>query len=363
MTLNKILISGYYGFDNFGDDAILYMLVNSIKNNIHNNEITVISNNPQKIKANYNVESIYRFDLKAILFSMLQSKVFISGGGSLLQDVTSLNSLIYYLMLIFTAVILKKQVYIFAQGIGPINTFIGKALAKFILKKTTLITVRDCKSKEFLKNIGINAIQTADPVWNIEESSPNSNLINKEKINIGIQLRSWHLLDTEKINSIAQSIIDNFSSERYQINIISLQDVKDLAISQELFNTIKAQSPDINVNLISELTISSTLEVINSLDYLIAMRLHAVLVAIKYNTPTIAISYDPKVEILASECDIPVIDIKKLSQNNLNSLITAITTNKDSYINKMKTFSSKKEEEARQNIDLLIKIINNNHKK
>src|ERR1035437_9920349 len=115
MNSEKILISGYYGFDNFGDDAILHMLVSNIKANCPNSQITAISNNPDKIKQIYGINSVYRFDLKSIYLEMRKTSLFISGGGSLLQDVTSLNSLIYYLGLIFLAQISGKKTYIFAQ--------------------------------------------------------------------------------------------------------------------------------------------------------------------------------------------------------------------------------------------------------
>lgn len=67
MNSIKILISGYYGFDNFGDDTILHVIISDIKRNIDNPEITVISNNPDKISRNYNIKSIYTFDFIKIM--------------------------------------------------------------------------------------------------------------------------------------------------------------------------------------------------------------------------------------------------------------------------------------------------------
>lgn len=109
----KILISGYYGFDNFGDDVILHIIVSDIKKNVKNVKIVVISNDPEKIKKNYNVDSIHKFDFKSIYSCIKVSDIFISGGGSILQDVTSFKSLIYYLGLIFAWLNFSKQKYLY----------------------------------------------------------------------------------------------------------------------------------------------------------------------------------------------------------------------------------------------------------
>ena len=58
----KICISGYYGFDNFGDETILKILVENLKKFECNTEITVFSSNPSKTATNLNVKSICSFD-------------------------------------------------------------------------------------------------------------------------------------------------------------------------------------------------------------------------------------------------------------------------------------------------------------
>ena len=129
----RIVISGYYGFDNFGDEAILSVLVNRLKN--FGFEIVVLSSNPRKTSMNYFVNSIKSFDFFQVAGLLKQSNILISGGGSLLQDVTSLKSLVYYLWVIATALRYKKKVIIFAQGIGPIKNKIAEFFTLKILKK------------------------------------------------------------------------------------------------------------------------------------------------------------------------------------------------------------------------------------
>ena len=55
----SIIVSGYYGFDNFGDDAILGVIVDKLKS--LGNNIAVISKNPKKTSLLYQVYSVKNF--------------------------------------------------------------------------------------------------------------------------------------------------------------------------------------------------------------------------------------------------------------------------------------------------------------
>ena len=103
----KIVISGYYGFDNFGDEAVLYVLLEHLKNK--NCDITVFSKNPKLTAKNYNINTTQTFSLPQIIKTIKNTDILISGGGSLLQDATSKKSLIYYLCILLLAKFFKKK--------------------------------------------------------------------------------------------------------------------------------------------------------------------------------------------------------------------------------------------------------------
>ncbi|EKE02462.1 MAG: polysaccharide pyruvyl transferase [uncultured bacterium] len=353
----KILISGYYGFDNFGDDAILHTLLHNLKTNFENCQITVISKNPAKTKQLYGINSVGTFNYQEIIKQMLAADLYISGGGSLLQDITSLKSLFYYLSLILLATLCKVKTYIYAQGIGPIKSKLGQFLTKNILKKVDLITVRDQQSKDFLDKLGINSILTADPVWCMDvEKINNNSCLNNEKIKVGIQLRDWYLLNNEKLEHLAEAINLNFNSN-YQLILISLQDSHDLAITEKFREILKLKNAGPDIQLMSDLSIFDSISLLSQLDCLIAMRYHANLIAIKSNVPALALSYDPKVEILSSEAGIPYVSIENLDKEELNKKIFDLITQKTTYEDKLRDFAAKKELESRQNVDLLSKIL------
>ena len=82
----KIVLSGYYGFDNIGDEAVLYSIITALRNEIENVELIVLSNNPEKTKALYNVKSVNRWKLSEVAKVIKESDLLVSGGGSLLQQ-------------------------------------------------------------------------------------------------------------------------------------------------------------------------------------------------------------------------------------------------------------------------------------
>lgn len=133
----NILISGYYGFDNIGDESILRTLVSSLREHIPDCSLTVLSHNPASTREKYGVEAVERMSPMAILRAVKKCDMLISGGGSLLQDVTSSKSLHYYLSIIRCAQFFRKKVFIYSQGIGPIDRPGNRRAAAKALKKRT----------------------------------------------------------------------------------------------------------------------------------------------------------------------------------------------------------------------------------
>lgn len=307
MKKKHIAVSGYYGFDNFGDEAILKVLTKEL--NSADYDVTVFSKNPSKTSKNLCVNSVYTFDIVNIVKTLMGADVLISGGGSLLQDVTSLKSLFYYLFVISTALFFRKDVIIFAQGIGPINNWFGRFLTKMCLKKCKYITVRDDKSLKRLQDWGLNPVLVSDPVWNVEtaEYFPENK--------VGIQLRSWDGLDVDYLKAIATQVLAKFKNK--EICIYSFQDALDLKVCELFKSILKDKDENVKVSVIPAMTIDETIQSFSQLDYLVAMRYHAVLLALKYGIPTYAISYDEKVEKIAKRFEIPYSNI-----NDYSALLT-----------------------------------------
>ena len=293
----KYVVSGYIGFDNFGDEAIARSLVQKLQKE-GAEKITLISSNPEKTK---NLHGVNSCGMLTFMPELISSDVLISGGGSLLQDVTSIKSLIYYLIVIFSALILGKQVEIFAQGIGPINSKFGQFLTKIALKKAVKITVRDINSQNLLKEWGIISELVKDPV--LELDLPQKQV----KGTVGIQLRSFAGMNEEFLHNLAKEVKSRFSDKK--IVLLSLQDSIDLDLCNNFAQILKNNGTE-NVTIFNQLNIDEVIEKISNLEYLIGMRYHANVIGVKSGVKTLAINYDPKVEALAQEFDLPYIKLQ-----------------------------------------------------
>lgn len=314
----RFVLSGYFGFKNFGDEAILSVLVNKLQTLEH--RVTIISSDPDYTISKFkHVRSVCTFNLQAIFNALRKSDFLISGGGSLLQDTTSLKSLIYYLVIIFIALLLRKKVIIFAQGIGPINNKFGIFLTKALLKHCNYVSVRDVKSFELLKSWGIDSELLCDPIFSTQIDKD----VEKED-KVAIQLRDFKTMNDDFIDRLAEKVTKEFSGKK--IEIYSFQDSIDLDICKRFEKSLKLLNPDSEVCLYSNLTDNEIIQNLSKAKYLIAMRFHAIIIGLLAEVKTLAINYDIKVEKIANEFSLPLIDLQTEFKDEFTSLKTQDTT-------------------------------------
>ena len=298
----KYIVSGYIGYDNFGDEAIASILVDKLKKE-GAEKITLISSNPLKTAKLYGVDSCGKFNF---FKKLLMADVLVSGGGSLLQDVTSIKSLFYYLGIIYCALFLRKKVIIYSQGIGPIKSKFGQILTKLALSNCTDISVRDSKSKALMNKWNISSTLVKDPVLEIEFENKNIKDV------VGIQLRSFGQISDTFLISLAKKISENFRDKT--IKIFSLQDIIDLEICTKFKKLLEEYGCN-DVSLHKNLSVNDVFNELSSLEYLIGMRFHSLVVGVKSGVKVLGINYDPKIENLAEEYKFPTIE---LSQTNFD---------------------------------------------
>ena len=92
-----VVICGAYGHGNAGDEAILEAIIASLRELDANLPITVLSRTPEQTAKRHGVQAVHSFDLKGMKRALSGARVYLNGGGSLIQDVTSRRSLWYYL--------------------------------------------------------------------------------------------------------------------------------------------------------------------------------------------------------------------------------------------------------------------------
>jgi len=302
--MKQVVISGYYGFDNTGDEAVLFSIIQALRRTCKQNlpEIMVLSNQPQKTSERYGVKAINRWDIKLIYKTIKKCDLLISGGGSLLQDVTSNKTILYYLLIIKIAQICKKEVVFYAQGFGPVNKKHNQFLVKKVLNKINHIFVRDIASKQGLKNIGVtrpSIVVTADPVIGMETNQTLplavKNLIdtNKDKLRVGIYLRSWG--NDKKLIDKMEILSKLLAKECLEIFFIPMQHPEDIDFLKDISLEGMRGHPITN-----QLEVEEVFALTGKMDLVIGMRLHALIMATAQGVPVVALSYDPKVDAFMS---------------------------------------------------------------
>jgi len=298
------MISGYYGFRNIGDDAMLQSIINDLRKNRKNVRMLVLSRVPVESGLNFNVNSIGRYNLPRILLSMRRTKLLIYGGGTLIQETTSTRSLIYYLGTIWIAKRMGLRVMLYANGIEPMSRRMNRRLTSGILNQVDVITLREESSLLELSNLGIKSpriILTADAALSFNAPAPSSDeeieqilkmeCIPADKPIIGISVRKWPGLP--QYAPVIARVADYISSQIGAIPLfIAMQYPDDLTATAEVTALMKEKAYVVK----SGLNAPQTLGLIKKMQILIGMRLHALVFAAETGIPIIGIPYTHKVQ-------------------------------------------------------------------
>lgn len=299
--MSRVVISGYYGFGNAGDEAMLAAMIEALTDLEPNIHITVLSGNPEDTRCRHGVSAVFRLHYPEIIQALRNSDLLISGGGSLLQDVTSDRSLYYYLSIVMLAKKLNIPVMLYGQGIGPVRGTMAKAAVRLIGNSVDLITVRDDGSHKELKYLGITRPPvhvTADAVLAMHpvDRQLGRTILRQHGLEgaaplIGFSVREWK--DWRHYKDVLAQAADKMAEEfGARMVFLPMQWPDDLAVARKIVARMKRPA----VVLTSEYTTSELLSLTGNLDLLIGIRLHALIFAAVMHVPMIGISYDPKVD-------------------------------------------------------------------
>ena len=302
----RVLLSGYYGFGNLGDEALLEVIVAQIKTRHPYAAIDVLSATPRETAHALRVEATQRWETKAIRRAIERADVVLSGGGGLLQDATSLRSLLYYAGILRTAVRARRKTMIFAQSIGPLD-FFGKTVVREFCKGVDAATVRDEASLALLRSLvpGMRVERSADPVFLYDAPEEEIDLSAE---GLGPQSDPFVVVSVRKANGYKERIdatahaVDRLS-ERHgaRVAFLPLGGQSDAEASTQVIR--KCRSAPV---LLPECSLARAANVIGHAKALIGMRLHALVFAARAGVPFLAIPYDPKVAALCRDLAYPL---------------------------------------------------------
>lgn len=298
--MSNIVISGYYGFQNAGDEAMLAAILEALLEVIPKAHITVISGSPEETRLKHGVHAVSRLSLLGIIRAIRNADLVISGGGSLLQDVTSDRSLYYYLGILKIAQWFHKKVMIYAQGIGPLQRESAKRAVSKVLNHVDLITVRDAISKAELEAIGVKTpiTITADAVLSMH---PVDITIGKRILKpyamkgtvptIGVSVRAWKEYSAHHapLAAALDLLVEELGAS---ILFIPMQHESDTKEAQKIARLMRRDA----IVLSESYNTTELLSLAGNVDVMIGIRLHALVFASLMEKPVVGISYDPKID-------------------------------------------------------------------
>jgi polysaccharide pyruvyl transferase CsaB len=299
----KVLISGYYGFANLGDEAILELLTRTLKDAGH--QVTVLSADSVRTRQLYEVDAVHR--LRGIVPALLQHDVLISGGGGLLQDTTSRMSLEYYLTLMRLAKLARKRVIVYGQSLGPLSRAAERSTMK-VLRGNVAIAVRDRRSQRYLASHGIDALLTADPVLLLEPRAsahqhPTDQHPAHQQAAYQHEAANKPLLiiprgDKPEIQGALERCLASFSQHPVHRDLpvaVMALSPSDQAAAQAL------QQQGRNVQLWHADSPAVALTRIAAAKAVVSVRLHGLILAAAGGVPYSGVAYDPKVRAFLDE--------------------------------------------------------------
>jgi polysaccharide pyruvyl transferase CsaB len=300
----RVILCGYYGQDNAGDEALLVSLLQLLPTHV---EPIALSANPRVTAERYGIAACANRDWGQIWRVMRSADGFIWGGGSLMQDVTSVTSPLYYAGLMGLAQWLGLKTIAWAQGIGPLRRSPLRWLTRQVLKGCDGISVRDHLSAQLLQQWGLTPRLAPDPVWLLQaRSSPKTQ---GDRPIVAVNLRPHPLLTPARLALLTQALIEFQRQTQVHLRLIPFQKSQDLAIMM----AIASQLPG-DYQLMEREDPRDCKGLFKGVQLTIGMRLHSLIMAAAEGNACFALSYDPKVSRLMAEVGIGGWELADLPQ-------------------------------------------------
>jgi polysaccharide pyruvyl transferase CsaB len=344
-----ILIAGYYGYGNTGDEAILSAIVQEVRLIETDAHLLVLSGNPPETAARFGVEAFHAIDAVARLVAIERSRLVIIGGGGLFHDYWGVASgtlfmagtwgMCLFLTIALYAALRRIPVMLWALGVGPLLSDEGRATARAICQIASVITVRDAYSGRELEAIGIPKSRirvTADPVFSTPPvpamTARVRDIIGRAAYGnrplIGVCVRHWdvaidpHFWETRVAEALDQAAIAADAS----VVFIPYQSGKEFNLDDvAAAGRVRAgmRSKTLVTILPESLSVRETWALIGACNCVLGMRFHAGVAAATRSVPFVTLSYDPKVTALMDELGWPDLnmDIGSVDADKLAELI------------------------------------------
>ena len=314
----RVAALGYYGFGNLGDEAVLAGIRTTLDEVFPSDFTVLTANATESSRLHPGTGTAERWNLRSMGKTLQGTDLFILGGGSLLQDATSIKSILWYAIAARIARRHSRKVLWWGQGIGPLNSSASRLLTRMIAHQADAITVRDSASATLLKEIGVRGSISivADPAFALKPATEPDSFQTRPKPETIMALRPWRE-DAGVISAFSAT----FGGKK-EITGLPMHLPGDQEFMNRIFGTSFYQTDWRSGGM----TVERTLGIIACAQLTVAMRLHALIFAARCGIPFLAVSYDQKVNALAHAAgqDDALISVKELTAERLTSALDRV---------------------------------------
>jgi len=291
-----VVLCGYYGFGNLGDELMAESLLGLLKKNGVPGERIAILSAAQGVAADRGEASrVDRWSPLEVMSALRSSRTLLLGGGGLFQDSTSTRSCAYYWGVARMARLAGCRPWAFGQSIGPLERGMARFLARDALSLCRARVVRDRGSMSLLEEWDLAGEIAPDPVFSMapgfSSGSGDLLLVNVRPWRGGLpeaaSLAATRAGETSGLDPIGvalsgedESLMEDLRS-RGELTLSRVVRVVDASEARELWSKARAA---------------------------VGMRLHFCLISVLAGVPCLAVPYDPKVRSFAEDWGLPLWD-------------------------------------------------------
>jgi N-acetylglucosaminyldiphosphoundecaprenol N-acetyl-beta-D-mannosaminyltransferase len=316
--VQTIAIIGYYGYANSGDEAVLHAILTALAEEARCFGVrirpVVVSGDVVHTRRVHGVEAVGRGNVRAVRALLRDARVCIFGGGSLLQDVTSMRSMVYYMGMMELAHRAGALVIWYAQGIGPIRrSWMFGRWVRSMAERSLAVFVRDDASRALLVRFGVDADHVrvcADPVCGC--TAGGGQVL---PATLGVAVRAWRA-DGADVQEIGKTVAQWQQRTGSAVVLLPFHEPEDRHTAHTLAHTYgwtvhaPVEHPQHMIDAVAQCT------------WMLGMRLHALIYAAATGVPFVAVSYDPKIEQFAARLAVPI----ACTTDDVSGLLSALST-------------------------------------
>lgn len=347
----RILLAGYFGEGNLGDDAIFLGLLQGLQG--AGVDVTVMSGAPEDTYRLYGVRSIPRRDLAGFRTEIANHDALVFPGGSIFQDVSSVRSTMYYSALVKSARAANKKVILLGQGVGPLKTACGKSFARKAFNSCHAIGVRDPGSAATLRNLGVKvpAKVTGDMAWLLPPvaggDAPEFQVGTLKTVGLAPRPHGKGREVVELFGELAKLLFQN----GFLPVLLEMDRTEDGNLIVEIDKAMNGKVPSVR-KITTPMVFQQR---VSRMDSVIAMRLHAGILASTVGVLPYMISYDPKVTAFAQMMELPAAPpVDGLTPQRVFENFAQFQRNKATSANSFERACVQQREAAASNIPLLL---------